>query len=208
MRDPSSTTSEPGPAATVPEASRNGAADSPAFGRELRALSWLPLAHGAITMLFGVLLVAVPDRTLTFVAVVAGISLCVAGVINLAEVLRRGLPGRERFGVFLVGLLALVAGAVVIARPEGSIKTVAIVAGVYLLIMGAVTLFLGAPGVPRLLSLLRGALGLAAGAALLVWPDVTVGVIATVYGVFLLLVGAAEIVFSRALRRSVDTGHS
>jgi uncharacterized membrane protein HdeD (DUF308 family) len=75
------------------------------------------------------------------------------------------------------------------------------VAGLYLLIMGVVTLFLGAPGVQRRLSLLRGVLGLAAGVVLLVWPDVTIGVIATVYGVFLLAVGGAEVFFGLALRR-------
>jgi uncharacterized membrane protein HdeD (DUF308 family) len=195
----SSATSEP---KRAPEASLNGAAAAPAPEGELRALRRLTLVHGAITMLVGALLVAIPDRTLTFVAVVAGVSLCIAGAVNLAHVFGRGLAGRERFGAFLVGLLAFVAGAVVIARPEGSVKTVAIVAGAYLLIMGVVTLFLGAPGVPRWLSLLRGALGLAAGAALLVWPDVTVGVIATVYGVFVLVVGAAEIVFGSAARRA------
>ena len=167
----------------------------------LGALAWVPLVHGAITILFGILLVAVPERTLTFVATLAGISLCVAGLINLAQVFGRGQAGGERFGGVAVGLLALVAGAVVIARPEGSIKTVAVVAGVYLVIMGVVTLFLGARGVRRGASLVRGALGLAAGAVLLVWPDVTVGVIATVYGVFLLALGAVEIYVGLALRR-------
>jgi uncharacterized membrane protein HdeD (DUF308 family) len=55
--------------------------------------------------------------------------------------------------------------------------------------------------VPRRLSLLRGALGLAACVALLVWPDVTVAMIATVYGVFLLALGAIEIYVGIALRR-------
>ena len=201
MPERSRTTSEPRPDATPQAPSLNGAMADPAPEAGLGALGWVPLIHGAITILFGILLVAVPERTLTFVAIVAGISLCVAGLINLAQVFGRGLAGGERFGAVLVGLLALVAGAVVIARPEGSIKTVAVVAGSYLVIMGVVTLFLGAPGVQRRVSVLRGVLGLAAGVVLLVWPDVTIGVIATVYGVFLLAVGAAEVVFGLALRR-------
>jgi uncharacterized membrane protein HdeD (DUF308 family) len=163
-------------------------------------MRWLPIVHGGITIVIGLLLIVVPGRTLTFVAVLIGIWLCVAAVIEFIRAFAHGISGALRVAEFGVALLALVAGIVAIARPEGTIRAIAVIAGVYLVIIGVAALLLGAPGVPRAMSLLRGGLSLAAGIALLVWPDVTVGVVAAVYGAFLIALGAAEVFFGLKLR--------
>jgi uncharacterized membrane protein HdeD (DUF308 family) len=167
-------------------------------------MRWLPIVHGAFTIVVGLLLLVVPGRTLTFVAVLAGIWLCVVAVIEFIRAFAHGISGALRVAEFGVALLALVTGILVIARPEGTIRAIAVIAGIYLVIVGAAALLLGAPGVPRAMSLLRGVLSLAVGVALLVWPDVTVGVVAALYGALLIILGAAEVFFGLKLRHVDD----
>jgi uncharacterized membrane protein HdeD (DUF308 family) len=157
-------------------------------------LRWFVIIHGGLAIIFGLLLVVVPGRTLAFVATLIGAYLIVYGLVQAATaMLTSGLAREQRFAGAAIGALAVIVGAVVIARPEGSVKTVAVITGIYLIVMGVATAILGL-GATRGLALLRGGLGVAAGIALLVWPDVTVGVIATLAGIFMLLRGAAEMV--------------
>jgi uncharacterized membrane protein HdeD (DUF308 family) len=159
----------------------------------LGLLRTLAAAHGAFNIVFGLLLIAIPGKTLTLIAVLAGLSLCLIGVIDLVRALPHGLSGRERAEHAGIGLLALVAGIVVIARPEGSIKAVAVVAGIFLVVSGIARMVGSERGAA---SLFGGAVTLIAGVVLLLWPDVTVGALATIYGVFLLVLGIGELLFA------------
>jgi uncharacterized membrane protein HdeD (DUF308 family) len=151
-------------------------------------LRWVVGVHGVLAIVFGALLVLIPGRTLTFVAALIGAYLIVLGLVYAATaLLTHGLVRQQRLAGSLMGALAVVAGAVVIARPEGSIRTVAVVAGIYLIVVGAASVFLR-------LGAVRGLLALAAGIALVAWPDVTVGVVATLAGIFMLLRGAVELI--------------
>jgi uncharacterized membrane protein HdeD (DUF308 family) len=168
----------------------------------LATLRALVIAHGAFNVLFGVLLIAIPGRTLTLIAVLAGISLCLIGVVDIAGALLRGLTGAQRAATVAVGLLALAAGIVVMARPEGSLRVVVVAAGLYLVIWGLARIVLGEAGVTRGASVVHGGIALIAGVVLLVWPDVTVGAMAIIYGIFLLALGVAEIYFAITRRNS------
>jgi uncharacterized membrane protein HdeD (DUF308 family) len=151
-------------------------------------LRWVVGVHGALAIVFGALLVLVPGRTLALVAALIGAYLIVLGIVYAATaLLTHGLVRQQRVAGSLLGALAIVAGAVVIARPEGSIRTVAVVAGIYFIVVGAASLLLR-------LGAVRGLLALAAGIALVAWPDVTVGVVATLAGIFMILRGAAELI--------------
>lgn len=174
----------------------------PAAERPLSELWWLPVAHGAVVALIGFLLLLVPGRTLTFVATLAGISLLLVAVFNAVTALGRGHTGSERVSGLGIALLAGVAGIVVIARPEGSIRTIAVVTGVYLLVMGVTFLVLGSPKGGRGHGRLSGGLALLAGVVLLVWPDETVGIVATIYGAFLVTLGIAEVLLGLKARHA------
>jgi uncharacterized membrane protein HdeD (DUF308 family) len=169
--------------------------------RDLGGLRTLVALHGAFNVVFGVLLIVLPGRTLTLIAILAGISPCFVGLFDLARALPHGLTGRERAGHAAVGLLALAAGVIVIARPDGSLKVVAVVAGIYLVVSGIVRMVAGEHDAPRSASLFHGAVALVAGVALLVWPDVTVGTLAAIYGAFLLILGVGELIFAFLHRR-------
>ena len=182
--------------------SGNGSTSEPiAESDSSSLLPWLVVAHGILAIIFGALLVFIPGRTLAFVAALFGAYLIVLGLVHIAAaLLTHDVAGGQRRAGLLIGLLAIVVGAVVIARPDGSIKVVAVVAGIYLIVMGVTTAILGLAE-SRGSAALRGGLSLAAGIALLVWPDVTVGVVATIAGIFMLVRGVVELAAGLSLRR-------
>src|SRR4051794_5429410 len=167
----------------------------------MRGLLWIPLVHGALTLIFGALLVFVPGRSLTLLAVLTGAALCLTALFDFVWAARPGHPRAQRAGMALAGALALVAGVVVLARPEGTVRAVAVITGLYRVLMGVVRLVLGLQRRRYGESPLRGVLGLAAGLALLLWPDITLGVAAALIGLCLIAQGAVEILFALALRR-------
>jgi uncharacterized membrane protein HdeD (DUF308 family) len=149
-------------------------------GRLRRAL----LAQGGLTVALGLALVIAPGHSLTLVAVLAGMALCATGLFELAHAGEPGLTRAQRVGVVLVGLLAVVAGGVAIARPEGTIRALATVVGLYFVITGVAGAVLRRGSLPVALA------AVVAGVVLLVWPDITAGVFAVVAGLFLMLAGA------------------
>jgi uncharacterized membrane protein HdeD (DUF308 family) len=176
----------------------------PAADRPLRDLWWVPVAHGAVVTVIGCFLLLTPGRSVAFVATLAGISLLLVAVMDLFAAFGRGVTGAQRIAELGLAMLAAVAGIVVIARPEGTIRAIAVVAGVYLVVIGVTVLVLGSPGARRTHARLHGGLALLAGVALLTWPDQTVGIVAAIFGGFLVLTGAAEIFFGMAVRHGDD----
>jgi uncharacterized membrane protein HdeD (DUF308 family) len=176
----------------------------PAADRPLRDLWWVPVAHGAVVTVIGCFLLLTPGRSVAFVATLAGISLLLVAVMNLFAAFGRGVTGAQRIAELGLAMLAAVAGIVVIARPEGTIRAIAVVAGVYLVVIGVTVLVLGSPGARRAHARLHGGLALLAGVALLSWPDESVGIVAAIFGGFLVLTGAAEIFFGMAVRHDDD----
>jgi uncharacterized membrane protein HdeD (DUF308 family) len=167
-------------------------------------LWWILLLHGLFALSAGVLLLVWPDRTLTVVAIVAGVYLLAFGVLKMIDaVARPRLLTMERVIPATLGLLAVGAGTIVIARPENSVLAVALAAGIYLIVAGLMT---GVVAIrdraSRTVNGLGALLNLTAGIVVVAWPDVTVTAIAVVLGISLVLRGAVEIVASIALARS------
>jgi uncharacterized membrane protein HdeD (DUF308 family) len=161
------------------------------------------LVRGVVALVAGVLLLVWPDRTLLLIAVIIGVSLIAFGITEVVQALSAsGRLAMERAIPVTVGLLAVAAGIVVIARPDSSVRVVAIAAGVYLIVAG-IAAGMGAINDPGM----RGSRGFLAvlwivtGLVILVWPDVTVTVVAVVFGISLVLRGIAEILLSIVLGR-------
>jgi uncharacterized membrane protein HdeD (DUF308 family) len=149
--------------------------------------------QGAVTVALGVGLIGWPGHSLTLVAVLAGVALCATGLFEIASAGHPGLTRPQRVGAVLVGLLALVAGGLAIARPEGTIRALATVVGLYLVITGVAAALLWLSVKRRGASLPVALMAVVAGIVLLVWPGISAGVFAVVTGLFLLLAGALEL---------------
>ena len=96
----------------------------------------------------------------------------------------------------LVGIWAVAAGILTIVWPGGTVLALAIIFGVFLVIAGPMNIWhaLQLRGHARewWLLLLRGVADLALGVLTLVWPGITVLVLALLFGVELLLLGGFE----------------
>jgi uncharacterized membrane protein HdeD (DUF308 family) len=96
----------------------------------------------------------------------------------------------------LVGIWAVIAGVLTIVWPGGTVLALAVIFGVFLVIAGPMQIVhaLRLRGHARewWLLLLRGIADLALGVLTLVWPGITVLVLALLFGVELLLLGGLE----------------
>jgi uncharacterized membrane protein HdeD (DUF308 family) len=104
-------------------------------------------------------------------------------------------PGRKFWLVPMVaGLISLLAGIVVLIAPRGSLETIALILGIYLVVTGLHGAYtaLANPeetGGHRGLVLTMGALALIAGVVVILRPGATVTGVAIAFGIFLILSG-------------------
>jgi uncharacterized membrane protein HdeD (DUF308 family) len=161
------------------------------------------LVRGVIALVAGILLLVWPDRTLLLVAVILGVSLIAFGITEVVQALSASdRLAMERAIPVTVGLLAVAAGIIVIARPDSSVRVVAVAAGIYLIVAG-IAAGISAFNDPEIRASqgFMAVLWIVTGVVVLVWPDVTVAVLAVVFGISLVLRGIAEILLSIVLGR-------
>jgi uncharacterized membrane protein HdeD (DUF308 family) len=168
-------------------------------------MSWAAVAIGGLCMIAaGIILLVWPHATLTVIAVLIGLALIASGAIRLYE----GFTAREESGAMrtayvVIGLLAVLAGLYFLRHHALSIWLVAFVAGVYFIMHGIADIGVAAsarvPG--RGLRATLGLFSLAAGIVMVVWPAVTLVLLLTIVGAWLLFYGAALLIMAFSLRR-------
>jgi uncharacterized membrane protein HdeD (DUF308 family) len=111
---------------------------------------------GAVSIVIGVLCLRNLLQTVAVLVVLVGISWLLAGVFEIIVVFSSGPPSRWNAQTALnlaTGVVALLAGTVVLAYPEVSLTTLVILLGVCLLVSGSVSVLeafrLRAQPVPR-----------------------------------------------------------
>jgi uncharacterized membrane protein HdeD (DUF308 family) len=158
---------------------------------------WLLLLTGLISVGLGVVVLAHPSRSLNALCVIVGIYLFVAGVVEIVKT----VSDQERGAVgILMGIVALIAGVVVIRHPSQSLVAVSLAIGLFFLVDGAIDLSRAIIGPRRLLHLVRGVVLLAAGIVIVSSPHITIKTLAILTGIALCLNGAIQIAEGFALR--------
>src|SRR4051812_5671727 len=97
------------------------------------------IGAGVITLIAGFVAIFYPDVTLLALAIIAGLNLLVLGVVSLVE----GLTGDDGARVLSVvlGLLALIAGVVLLLRRPGeSLLAFVVILGTWFVVSAVVTL--------------------------------------------------------------------
>lgn len=153
---------------------------------------WVPMILGLACVAAGVILVLRPFVSLSVLAALVAAALLVTGVMELAAV-----PVSPSAAItVMAGLGWLAAGIVVVAWPGITIVALAVVAGVSMVIGGLARIMSALRGTAdqRVAAALSGLASVIFGALALSWPDVTVLVIAVVFGARTILVGFAQIV--------------
>jgi uncharacterized membrane protein HdeD (DUF308 family) len=176
------------------------------LGPAVARMAWTAALAAAIGMLaVGVLLLVWPKATLTVVAILIGAALLVAGVFRLVDgVMDRGQGGGMRAADVVIGILAIVAGLYCIKHHALTILVVALVVGAFWIIHGVGDLITAAtqghvPG--RGLRVVTGLFSLAAGIVVLFWPGISLILLLTVLGAWLLFYGVVLAILALRLRR-------
>jgi len=164
---------------------------------------WVSLVAGLACAVIGAVLVTRPFTSLSVLVALVAAGLLVTGVMDLASARFSPSPAVT----VAAGVGWVVAGIVVLAWPGITIFALAIVVGISMIIGGAARIISAVWGTAdqRVAAALSGLASVIFGALALSWPDVTVLVIAVVFGARTVLFGLSQIVLAFS-HRDADAG--
>lgn len=160
---------------------------------------WSYLLRGIVSLIFAILLLAWPGATLKTIMVIIGIFLLIDGVINLIRSIVLAAR-KERWGWTLIwGVAGLLIGIIIITHMKFTLEFVAILAGIWVLIMGVAEIafaFDMPPESGRGILAVIGIISIAFGIVIIAAPFDTVYALSVVLGIYLLVVGGICAAFS------------
>lgn len=173
------------------------AMDRPARGRVARWFArfpgWARGVTGLAAVALGVAIITRPTTALGVLALLIGAGLVLSGVLELLGADDTVRPAWRT----VLAATWVVAGLLVFFLPGLTVRLVAVVVGVSLVVNGVVSAAAaarkGSPADSRLSSLAFGLAGVVFGVLALAWPDVTLLVVAVVFGARLIMGGLAEL---------------
>ena len=162
---------------------------------DIKNLWWLLLLLGIVSVAIGVLLIFWPGKTLTVVTSVFGLFMIFSGLVRFFIAVFDSASEHRWLTVFS-GIIGVVLGVVVVKNPEAVVGVIVLITAIFWLISGMVDLFRGLTDseMPdRGTRVAFGVLSAGMGAAILIWPEPTVLVLAVFVGVYALVFGVIEI---------------
>jgi len=188
-----------------------GSVEELVAARRLESLgrkAWLVVLAAAVGIAAaGVLLLAWPSATLTVVAVLLGASLLVSGLLRLFDgFTARDESGGMRAAYIVIGLVAILAGLYCLRHHSVTIFLLALIVGAYWIMHGVADLAVAATSGPmpgRGLKVVGGLFSLAAGIVVLFWPGISLVLLLTVLGAWLLFYGVVLAALAFRLRREL-----
>jgi uncharacterized membrane protein HdeD (DUF308 family) len=176
-----------------------------AFG-PLGSQAWLAvLTVAVLTLAVGVLLLAWPKATLTVVAILLGAGLVISGLFRLVEgFTARDASGGTRAAYVLIGLIAILVGLYCLRHHDVTVFLLALLVGAFWIVHGVADLAAAAtsgrtPG--RGLRVVAGLFSIAAGAVVLFWPGISLVLMLTILGAWLIFYAVILGLLAFRLRR-------
>jgi uncharacterized membrane protein HdeD (DUF308 family) len=160
-----------------------------------RHWGWV-LAFGIITLLIGIAALVWPGRTLVVVAVLFGIQLIVMGIFRFAGAFAADETGGTRVLLALLGVLSLIIGLYAVRHVLITLLALALLLGIFWIVSGAVELFAAISHREtrhRGWNSVMGIISILAGIVVLVYPGISLAVLAVVLGIWLIVFGAMQI---------------
>ncbi|MEW2413139.1 DUF308 domain-containing protein [Streptomyces sp. NPDC046866] len=175
----------------------------PFGGLSVLGASWKwALGSALVTLAAGILVLVWPDETLHVLAVLIGLYLLLGGLFRFVSAFSRHEHG-ERWPTLLAGVVFVIAGVLCLRGPQQTITVLALIVGMVWLVSG----MLGAcravviKDLPhRGLTFGLALLGVVAGVVVLCLPIESAVALTRLLGLWLVLLGAAELVAAFALR--------
>jgi uncharacterized membrane protein HdeD (DUF308 family)/alpha-beta hydrolase superfamily lysophospholipase len=148
---------------------------------------WLAALLGLACVVVGVVLVFRPFASLSVLVILVAAALITTGVAHLASA-RRAKGG---WLTWAAGVAWITAGIVVLAWPDVTVRGVALVVGIAMIVGGVVDVVSSLRGSTdeRIAAVIGGVASVIFGVLALSWPDVTLLVIAVVFGARTVLFG-------------------
>ena len=165
----------------------------------VQRLWWLFVIYGLAALGIGVFFVVSPHETLSVFTVIAGIVLVVDGVIAVIRAITGELENRGLLA--LVGVISVVAGLVLIKHPFQSLVVLALIIGLWFVIVGGIRFVAAfADRQDRLANILLSLLDIVIGIVVLSWPGIGLATIAVIVGIGLIIRGGLFMVAGFELR--------
>jgi uncharacterized membrane protein HdeD (DUF308 family) len=168
-----------------------------------RHWGWL-FFFGIVTIVFGVLITVRPVDTVYAVAILFGIWALIAGLFKIvASIAERGDSGGARVAGILFGLLAVLVGLLVLHHQFETVAVVGFLVGLFWVVGGIAELisaFSIMPQPHRVWQAVAGSVGIVVGTLALIYPGLSLTVIALLTGLWLILYGVMQIAVAWTLR--------
>ena len=172
-----------------------------------KSWGWV-LFFGIVTLILGVLVVIKPRDTIYAFAILLGIWLFVAGLFRIVVAIAdHEDTGGARWLMAVLGLLSVIIGILFLRHTDETVTTLAFLIGLFWVVGGIIEFFnaYSEHGTPaRGFRIGMGVLAFAAGIVTLVWPHLTLNVLAVIMGIWLIIYGILEIALSFQLRHLAD----
>jgi uncharacterized membrane protein HdeD (DUF308 family) len=172
-----------------------------------KSWGWV-LFFGIVTLILGVLVVIKPRDTIYAFAILLGIWLFVAGLFRIVMAIAdHEDTNGTRWLMAVLGLLSVIIGILFLRHTDETVTTLAFLIGLFWVVGGIIEFFNaysdhGSPA--RGFRIVMGILAFAAGIVTLVWPHLTLNVLAVIMGIWLILYGVLEIALSLQVRHLAD----
>ncbi len=151
---------------------------------------WVPIVLGLLSIVVGVIVLIKPSNSLATLAVMTGVFVLIFGLMEVISALffhpeSRGL-------VAMVGVLSAIVGIALIRHPVKGVTFVALLLGIWLVVIGAVRLIAAFDSdEDRAWRFAVGLVELAAGIVIVASPDIGYATLALLVGISLLLNGGS-----------------
>ena len=174
------------------------------IAEDLQRVVWgwsLLLIVGLLSVAVGVVILAKPHISRATLAVIAGIFLLIDGVLELCWALVR--RGENRALPALVGVVSAIAGVVLIRHPTKAVAVIALLLGVWLIIVGVIRLIRAFDRPEhRGWAAFNGIVELLGGVVIVSSPHIGVATLALLVGIGFIIRGLALAAVAWALHRA------
>lgn len=163
------------------------------LSRPLSMPKWALITFGLLSIVAGILAFAWPGVTILVLVMLLGIDLLIYGVVAITSAFSTG-QGRVLAVIF--GVLAFIAGTSLFLAPLRNLSAVVIVLSVFWVVGGLVQAIGSIIDRPPMwgFELFSGLLSIGAGVIAIAWPEITLLAVAIVAGVWMIMIGAIQLI--------------
>lgn len=179
--------------------------ESPAPPSMLQHLWKSALLSGILAVVLGILVLAWPGKTIIVAAVIFGAYLLITGIAQVIFAFSLHVSAGGRVLLFISGAAALILAVLCFRSLQDSILLLAIWIGVGFIFRGVATAVsaISDPTLPgRWWEIFIGGISLLAGVVMLASPFESIGILTTVVGIWLIVIGAFEVVSAFGIRKA------